>query len=48
MEAEVYWQEAALGENHPLVGKHWLSLSRAYQREDPALYADKAEHALVR
>ena len=48
MEAEVLHQEALLGPQHPVVGKYWLSLSRAYQERDPALYAVRAEHALIR
>ena len=48
MEAEVLHQETLLGPQHPVVGKHWLSLSRAYQEKDPAMYAVRAEHALIR
>lgn len=48
MEAEALRQEALLGEDHPLVGKLWLSLSRAYQSQEPRLFADKAEQALIR
>ena len=40
--------EAALGKNHPQVGKAWLYLSRAYQTEGPTLYAAQAEQALIR
>ena len=48
MEARVLEQESALGRYHPVVGKHWLSLSKAYQEQDPSLYAARAEHALIR
>ena len=48
IEVEVLRQEAALGANHPMVGKYWLTLSRAYQQQNPVLYAEKAEYALVR
>ena len=48
MELIAQQQEALLGSNHPVVGKRWLSLSKAYQEKDPAIYAARAENALIR
>lgn len=48
LEAEVLQQEALLGPTNPVVGKHWLALSKAYQEKDPIHYGARAEHALIR